>query len=68
MNLLQRLPYGYNTSEKTDMKRFLIQVPESQSPFFMELMQQLNLQVEPEELSDEEEDILEKYQNRVLEK
>jgi Ran GTPase-activating protein (RanGAP) involved in mRNA processing and transport len=42
--------------KKNEMKRFLIQIPENQSSFFMELMQQHNLQVELEELSDEDEE------------
>jgi hypothetical protein len=58
---------GTTVLKKKDMKRFLIQVPENQSPFFMELMQQLNLQVEPEELSDEDEEWEEDSEEDILE-
>jgi len=53
--------------ENKDMKRFLIQVPESQSLFFMELMQRLNLQVELEEVNDEDEKWKEDSEEDILE-
>jgi hypothetical protein len=61
--------------ENKDMKQFLIQVPENQSSFFRELMQQLNLQVETQEVNyedkkrknDSEEDILENIKQGIRE-
>ncbi|MDR3246831.1 MAG: hypothetical protein LBT50_10410 [Prevotellaceae bacterium] len=60
---------------KNEMKRFLIQVPENQTPFFLELMQRLNLQAETEELcgenkvwkNDSEEDILKNIKQGIKE-
>jgi hypothetical protein len=53
--------------ENKDMKRLTIQVPESQSVFFIELMQRLNLQVELEEVNDEDEKWKEDSEEDILE-
>jgi hypothetical protein len=58
---------GTTVLENKGMKRFLIQIPENQSSFFMELMQQHNLQVELEELSDADEEPL-SYSSEALRK
>jgi hypothetical protein len=58
---------GTTVLKKKDMKQFLIQVPENQSSFFMELMQQLNFEVELEELNNEDEEWEDDSEDDILE-